>query len=61
VSNLLAEIALRLAKAGVALVLGALIYLVATALLGAAGSVELALICWIAAAAFILVVQESPI
>jgi len=61
VNNLLAEIALRLAKAGAALVLGALIYLVATALLGAAGSVELALICWIAAAAFILVVQESPI
>jgi len=61
VSNLVAEILLRLAKAAVAALLGALVYWVATALLGAAGSVELALLAWLSAAAFILLVQESPI
>ncbi|MGZ3586811.1 MAG: hypothetical protein ACXWQ6_04365 [Candidatus Limnocylindrales bacterium] len=60
-SNLIAEILLRLAKAGVAVVLGALLYLIATGPLGATGSVELALLCWVAAAGFILLVQESPI
>jgi hypothetical protein len=61
VSNLLGEILLRLAKAGVALLLSALLYLVASGPLGASGSVELALLCWVAAAAFILLVQEGPI
>ena len=60
-SNLLGEILLRLAKAGVALVLAVLLYLAATGPLGASGSVELALLCWVAAAAFILLVQEGPI
>ncbi len=60
-SNLLAEVALRLAKAGLALVLGAAIYWVATSWLSAGGSVELALLSWLAAAAFVLLVQESPI
>jgi hypothetical protein len=60
-SNLVAEILLRLAKAGAAALLGLLVYWVATAWLGAAGSVELALLSWLAAAAFILLVEESPI
>jgi hypothetical protein len=60
-SNLIAEVLLRLAKAGVAALLGLLVYWVATAWLGAAGSVELALLSWLAAAAFILLVEESPI
>ena len=60
-SNLVAEIMLRLAKATVAALLGALVYWVATGPLGAGGSVELALLCWLAAAAFILLVEESPI
>ncbi len=60
-SNLLAEIGLRLAKAGSAAVLGAVLYLVLVGPLGNQGSVELALLAWLAAAAFILLVESSPI
>jgi hypothetical protein len=60
-SNLVAEIALRLLKAAAALVLGIVLYLVLTAGLGNAGSVELALLCWLGAAAFILLVETSPL
>ena len=60
-SNLVAEILLRLAKAVAAAVVGALVYLVATGPLGEPGSVTLALLSWLAGAAFILVVQEGPI
>jgi hypothetical protein len=59
VSNLVNEILLRLAKAGIALVLGAVLYLIAVGPVGAAGSVELALLCWISAAAFILLVESG--
>ena len=55
------EILLRLAKALAAAVLGLVVWLVVVGPLGAAGSVELALLCWLSAAAFILLVQESPI
>ncbi len=58
---LVAEVLLRLAKAGAALVVGLIVYLVATGPLGAAGSVELALLSWLAGAAFILLVESSPI
>jgi len=60
-SNLISELLLRLVKPGIALILGALIYLVATGVAGATGSVELALLCWLSATAFILLVQESII
>ena len=60
-SNLAFEILLRLAKAGLALVLGIVVYLVATGPLGAAGSPELALLAWLSGAAFILLVETSPI
>ena len=60
-SNLVNEILLRLAKAAVAALLGAVVYLIATVQFGASGSVELALLCWLSGAAFILLVQESPI
>jgi hypothetical protein len=60
-SHLLAEIGLRLAKALAALVLGIVIYAVATTILAAAPTVELALLSWLAAAAFILLVESSPI
>ena len=60
-SNLVAEILLRLAKAGAAALLAAVVYLVATGILGEPGSVTLALLSWLAGAAFILVVQESPL
>ncbi len=60
-SNLVGELLLRLAKALAATVLGAIVFLVAVAGFGRPASVELALLCWLAGAAFVLVVQESPI
>ena len=60
-SNLVAEILLRLAKAAGAAVLGVAIYVVAVGFLGATPSVELALLSWISAAAFVLLVETSPI
>lgn len=59
--ELLFEILLRLAKALAAAVLALLVWLVATGPFGVDGSVTLALLCWLSAAAFILLVQESPI
>jgi hypothetical protein len=61
VSNLVNEILLRFAKAAAAAVLGLLLYVVLTGLLGNPGSVELALVCWLSGAAFILLVETSPI
>jgi hypothetical protein len=61
VSSLVNEILLRLAKAGAALLLGILLYVVLTGPLGNSGSAELALLCWLSAAAFILLVETSPI
>lgn len=58
---LVVEVLLRLAKAGAALLVGALVFLVATGPLGAAGSVELALLSWAAGAAFVLLVESGPI
>ena len=60
-SNLLAEIALRLAKAVAAAIVGLVLYLVLTGLLGNAGSVQLALLCWVSGAAFVLLVESSPL
>ena len=60
-SNLVFEILLRLAKAGVALVIGLVLYWILVGPLGTAGSVELALLCWLSGAAFILLVETSPI
>ncbi len=60
-SSLVNEFALRLAKAVVALVLGVVLYVILTGVVGAAASAELALLCWLSAAAFILLVEESPI
>ena len=60
-SNLLAEIGLRLLKALAALGLGVVVYGLAVGLLGATPSVELALLSWLSGAAFILLVESSPI
>ena len=60
-SNLVFEILLRLAKALAALLLGLVVWVVLVGPLGAAPSPELALLCWLSAAAFILLVEESPI
>ena len=59
-SNLVNEILLRLAKAGVAAILGLVVYFVAVGLLGATASVELALLSWLSGAAFILLVESGP-
>lgn len=60
-SNLVFEILLRLAKAAAAAILGLALYVVIVGPLGATGSVELALLCWLSGAAFILLVESSPI
>ncbi len=60
-SNLIVEILLRLLKPAVAAVIGALLYLILTGPVGATDSVELGLLTFLAGAAFILLVQESPI
>ena len=60
-SNLINEFLLRLAKAGLAALLGAVLYWVLIGPLAVPGSAELALLSFLAGAAFILLVQESPI
>lgn len=55
------EIILRLAKAGAAVVVGAIIYGVCTGPLAAPPTVELMLLSWLSGAAFILLVESSPI
>ncbi len=60
-SNLVSEVLLRLAKATAALIVGAVVYLIATGPAGAAPSVELALLSWLSGAALILLVETSPI
>jgi hypothetical protein len=59
--ELVFEILLRLSKALAAAVLGLVVWLVVVGPLGAEGSVSLALLCWLSGAAFILLVEESPI
>ncbi len=60
-SNLVSEILLRLAKAGAAAVLAMLLFAIVTGPLDAAPSMELGLLCWLSAAAFVLLVETSPI
>jgi len=55
------EILLRLAKAGAALVVGIILYLVLVGPLGVPPSAELALLSWVSGGAFILLVESSPI
>jgi hypothetical protein len=61
VSNLLAEIALRVAKAGAAALVGLLLYLVLIGPFGQTGSLELVLLSWLSGAAFVLLVESSPL
>ena len=60
-SNLVFEILLRLAKALVALVVGVVVWVVLVGPFGVSASAELALLCWLSGAAFILLVESSPI
>jgi hypothetical protein len=59
--ELLAEIGLRLAKAVAATLVGALVFFLAIGPFSASPSVELGLLSWLAGAAFILLVESSPI
>ena len=59
-SNLVIEILLRLAKAGIAALLGVVLYALLVGPLGATGSVELVLLSWLSGAAFILLVESGP-
>jgi hypothetical protein len=61
VSNLVFEVLLRLAKALAALLVGLVVWVVLVGPLGVAGTPELALLCWLSGAAFILLVESSPI
>jgi len=58
-SNLVNEILLRLAKAGIAAVLGIVLYLILVGPFGATASAELALLCWLSGAAFVLLVETG--
>ena len=60
-SNLVGEILLRLAKAAAAAAVGVVVYAVLVGPLGVSGSAELALLSWLSGAAFIHLVQSSPI
>jgi uncharacterized membrane protein YGL010W len=60
-SNLVIEILLRLAKAGLALIAGTVLYLILIGPFGVAGSAELALLCWLSGAAFVLLVETGLI
>jgi hypothetical protein len=61
VSNLVFEVLLRLVKALAALVVGLVLWVLLVGPLGMAASPELALLCWLSGAAFILLVESSPI
>ena len=59
-SNLVIELLLRLVKPVIAILLGLVVFAAATAL-GAEPTMVLALLSWLSAAAFILLVQEGPL
>jgi uncharacterized membrane protein YGL010W len=58
-SNLVNEILLRLAKAGLAALLAVILYVVLVGPFGVTGSAELALLCWLSGAAFVLLVETG--
>ncbi len=60
-SNLVGEILLRILKVAVASVVGMIIYAVLVGPLAVPATTELAILSWLAGAAFILLVESSPI
>jgi hypothetical protein len=61
VRELVFEVLLRLSKALFAVLAGLVFWLIAVGPLGVEASGTLALLCWLSGAAFILLVEESPI
>jgi hypothetical protein len=59
--ELVNETLLRLSKALFAALVGIVFWLIAVGPLGAEASPTLVLLCWLSGAAFILLVEESPI
>lgn len=59
--ELVAEILLRLSKVVAATIVGAIVYLVLVGPIGATASIELGILAWLAGAAFVLLVESSPI
>ena len=59
--QLVVEILLRLAKAAAAAVVGLVLYAALVGPLGVPPTAELALLAWLSGAAFILLVETSPI
>jgi hypothetical protein len=59
--ELVVEILLRLSKALFAALAGLVAWLLAVGPLGVEASGTLALLCWLSGAAFVLLVEESPI
>lgn len=60
-SNLLSEVLLRLLKAALVGLLALVLYVLLTGVVGETGSVALALLCWLSAAAFWLLIETSPL
>lgn len=59
--ELIVEILLRLSRVLAATVLGAILYVVLTGMFAVVGTPELAVLAWLAGAAFVLLVETSPI
>jgi hypothetical protein len=59
VSNLVNEILLRLAKAGIAALIGLAVFAILVGPLGVTASAELALLSWLSGAAFVLLVETG--
>ena len=60
-SNLVVEILLRLIKPAIALLLAVIAWILAVLVLGNAPTVELALLCWLGGAAFVVLVESGPL
>jgi hypothetical protein len=59
VSNLVFEILLRLAKLGIAALVGIALYLILIGPFGVTATAELALLCWLSGAAVVLLVETG--
>ena len=59
--EIVAEVLLRLSKVLIATVVGLVVYGVVIGPFGATASAELALLSWLTGAAFVLLVESSPI
>jgi hypothetical protein len=59
--ELIVEILLRLSRVLAASVIGLVLYLVLTGPFGVVGSAQIAILAWLCGAAFVLLVETSPI